>query len=407
MARTATPLTDKTIKSSKPKEKDYKLFDGNGLFLLITKNGGTRWRLKYQFNGKEKIFALGTYPQLTLAKARKMREELREDIANGIDPAEEKKQKKMQQKEIQLKDDKTFKVVALESLDKKNRLSENYKKKLEQSFEKNAYPFIGNNPISEITKKEILEIVERVENRGAIEMAHRLLTQINRVFNFAYAKEYIHENPCSRIDKQEELKTHKRGKFPTFTDKRRIKELLNAIDTFTGEYSTKMALTLAPYVALRPANIRLAQWSEINFTTKEWTIPKEKMKIKDVDFIVPLSDRVIEIFKEARKYDTGSKYVFPSYRNINNAMSDNTMNLALKRMGFAKEEIVPHGFRAMFSTIANEHISEHGVHPKVIDVQLAHSAKSKVESSYNRADYMSDRIKLMQWWSDYLDEVAK
>ncbi len=184
------------------------------------------------------------------------------------------------------------------------------------------------------------------------------------------------------------------------------------IDGYSGDFSTRMALTLLPYVAVRPANIREMEWNEIDFQKKIWIIPALKMKgtrafkeNKANNHTVPLTDRAIEILKEAQKLSTDESYVFPSNLHKGSPMSDNTLRRALHRMGFPKEEMVPHGFRAMFSTISNEHIREHGVHPKVIDIQLAHSAKGKVEGSYNRADYMKERKILMQWWSDYLDKV--
>ena len=406
MARTAIALTDKSIQSFKAETKDYKKFDGGGLFLLITKNGGKRWRLKYQFHGKEKIFALGTYPSLTLAKARVMRTELKEKIANGINPADERKVEKKKRKQEEEKIKNTFENVTIESLAKRNTLSEDYKRRLENSFKLDAYPFIGKIPIEDITKQDIITILERIEKRGAIESAHRLLTQINRVFKFAYIKEYIQVNPCDRIDRKEELQSPTSTKYATLTDENKIQSLLRLTDEYSGDFTTRMALTLAPYVALRPSNIREAEWSEIDFKNKRWTIPASKMKIKGQgDFIVPLTDRTIEIFKEVQIFSGDKKYIFHSYRNQNAPMSDNTLNQGLKRMGFTNKEIVPHGFRAMFSTLANDNLSSHGVHPKVIDIQLAHSGKSKIEASYNRADYLDDRIKLMQWWSDYLDGI--
>ena len=406
MARVTTPLSDKSIKSFKAEAKDYKKFDGGGLFLLVTKNGGKRWRLKYQFEGKEKIFALGTYPSISLANARSMREELKAKIANGINPADERKKKKQQLKKEAEKIKNTFENVAIESLAKRNTLSEDYKKRLENSFKLDTYPFIGQIPIEDITKKDIMTILERVEERGAIESAHRLLTQINRVFKFAYLKDYIQVNPCDKIDRKEELQSHTSTKYATLTDEKQIQSLLKLTEEYTGDFTTRMALTLAPYVALRPSNIREAEWSEIDFENRQWIIPSSKMKIKGQgDFIVPLTDRTIEIFQEVQVFSGDKKYIFHSYRNQNAPMSDNTLNQGLKRMGFTNKEIVPHGFRAMFSTIANDNLSSHGIHPKVIDIQLAHSAKSKIEASYNRADYLEDRIKLMQWWSDYLDAI--
>ncbi|WP_415405885.1 tyrosine-type recombinase/integrase [Sulfurovum sp. CS9] len=413
MARETTALTDKEIKGAKPREKDYKLFDGAGLFLIISTKGAKRWRLKYRFEGKEKVLALGVYPALTLAKARKMREKFREQIANGINPAEVRKEEKKKLNAENVRKATSLKSVINESLKKRNALSEKYMKRLQLSFKNNVNPFIGDIPIEDITKQQILEVVERVEHRGAIESAHRLLTQLNKVFKFALTKDYIEKNVCERIDRNEVLKTPIKKSYPTITDEKEIHKLLNTVEKYGGDAGTRLALMFMPYVTSRPYNILHAEWSEVDFEKRRWVIPASKMKAtadkKKIgkEHIVPLTDTTIKILKEAQLFSGDGKYVFPSFVHKQSAMSDNTLRRALHSMGFPKEQFTPHGFRAMFSTITNEHIREHGIHPKVIDIQLAHSAKGKVESSYNRADYMEDRIILMQWWSDYLDKVKK
>ncbi len=404
MARATEPLTDKGIRASKPKEKDYKLFDGRGLFLLVTTKGAKRWRLKYRFDGKEKILSLGVYPEITLARARKLREEFREQIANGTSPVDERKAKKKKLNALDAKKTNTLKKVIDESLAKRNTLSENYLTRLQNAFDNDVTPFIGKLSIEDITKADILEVVERVEQRGAIESAHRLLTQLNRVFKYALNKDYIEKNVCERIDRKEALKTPVKKSYPTITDEKQINTMLNMIDEYSGDFSTRLALTFMPYVASRPYNIRYAEWNEMDFEKKRWVIPASKMKTNK-EHIVPLTSRAIEILKEAEKFSAGEKYIFPSFLHKHSPMSDNTLRRALQRMGFPKEQFVPHAFRSMFSTIANEHLREHGIHPKVIDIQLAHSAKGKVEGAYNRADYMEDRKILMQWWSDYLDKI--
>ncbi len=403
-ASKSNALTDKAIKGAKPKEKDYKIFDGGGLFLLVTPKGAKRWRLKYRFNSKEKILALGVYPAITLAKARKFREEYREQIANGTSPADERKAEKKKLNALDAKKITTLKKVIDESLAKRNTLSENYLTRLQNAFDNDVIPFIGNISIEDITKADILEVVERVEQRGAIESAHRLLTQLNRVFKYALNKDYIEKNICERIDKKEALKTPTKKSYPTVTDEKTIHIMLNMIDEYAGDFSTRMALAFMPYVASRPYNIRYTEWVEMDFEKKRWVIPSSKMKTNK-EHTVPLTDSAIEILKEAQKLSGDERYVFPSNLHKGSPMSDNTLRRALQRMGFPKEQFVPHAFRSMFSTIANEHLREHGIHPKVIDIQLAHSAKGKVEGAYNRADYMEDRKILMQWWSDYLDKI--
>ncbi|MEA2047717.1 MAG: tyrosine-type recombinase/integrase, partial [Campylobacterota bacterium] len=384
-------LNNKGIKGSKPKEKDYKLYDGEGLFLLVAKTGGKRWRLKYRFEGKEKILALGVYPDLGLADARIKSQKYRQQIANGINPADVIKAEKEERNAIHAKKINTLKKVIDESMAKRNDLSENYLTRLQNAFNNDVIPFIGELSIVDVTKTDILDVVERVEQRGAIESAHRLLTQLNRVFKYALNKDYIEKNVCERIDRKEALKTPTAKSYPTITDKKTINIMLNMIDEYSGDFSTRLALTFMPYVASRPYNIRHAEWSEMDFEKKRWLIPASKMKTKQ-EHIVPLTDRAIEILKEAQKFSDGEKYIFPSFLHKHSPMSDNTLRRALQRMGFPKEQFVPHAFRSMFSTIANDHLREHKIHPKVIDTQLAHSTKSKVEGAYNRAEYMDDRI---------------
>ena len=393
-----TTLTDKYIKGLNPKEKDYKVFDGGGLFLLVVKGGGKRWRLKYRFNGKEKVLALGVYPALTLKKAHKMREDYKEQIANGINPAEERKQNKRAQKIEDNREYNTFKIVALKYFDKRNELNETYKTKLENSFKRNVYPYIGNTPIDEVTPHNIMDIVQRVERRGATESAHRLFTQLNKVFKYGVSNLLSSNNPCSNLDKNEILKSHTTKNYPTITNPKEIGILLNAIDDYTGDYLVKMALTIAPYVFLRPKNIRLAEWSEIDFEARLWKIPAEKMKTKR-EHLIPLTDRTIAILEEVQLYSGDATYIFHSMRSRTAPMSDATLNNALRRMGYSKDELVTHGFRAMFSTITHEEGKTH----EVIETQLAHSVGSKVSEAYNRALYLKERKELMQWWSDYLD----
>ncbi len=395
-------LTDKYYKALEPKEKDYKVFDGGGLFMLVAKTGGKRWRLKYRFEGKEKILALGVYPEITLAKARKLREDYREQIANGINPAEQRKQNKRVLKMEEQREYNTFKTVSLQYLEKRNELNEAYRERLKNSFKRNVYPFIGNTPIDEVEPIQIIDIVKRVERRGATESAHRLFTQLSKVFKYGVSNLLAKRNICNDMDKKEILKSHTAKNYPTITNPKEIGTLLNLIDDYMGDYLVKMALTIAPYVFLRPNNLRFAQWSEIDFEARLWRIPAEKMKTKR-EHLIPLTDRTIEILKEVQLYSGEAAYIFHSMRSTTAPMSDATLNNALRRMGYSKDEIVTHGFRAMFSTIAHEEGKSH----EVIETQLAHSVGNAVSQAYNRAKYLEERKELMQWWSDYLDNLKQ
>ena len=394
-------LTATEVKNLKPKEKDYKVFDGLGLFLLVAKSGGKRWRLKYRYNNKEKVLALGLYPALSLADARKMASNYRTDIANGIDPSQVRKDKKVEVKAKEQVTINTFKKVAEDYLTQRNELNEAYKTRLENAFSNDVYPYTKDTPITEIMPRDIIDIVKLVEERGAIESAHRLFTQISRVFKYAVSNQIAERNPCNDMDKNMILKSATKKNYPTITDSKTIQALLSSIDEYTGDYTTKMALKLLPYVFVRPFNIRHAQWEEIDFNDRLWRIPKDKMKTKK-EHLIPLTDTTLAILKEMYAFSSDAKYIFHSLRSKTSPMSDATLVNALRRMGYSKEEIVPHGFRAMFSTIAHE---KSPYTHEVIESQLAHSVGNNVSQAYNRAIYLDERKELMKWWSDYLDEV--
>lgn len=403
MARLVTPLTATKIQNAKPKVKDYKLSDGQGLYLLIKPSGGKLWRFKYRFEGKEKVMALGKYPEVSLVESRQLRATLREQIANGLDPIQIKKEEASLQKIQQVKEAYSFKKISLDYLDKRNELSEAYIVRLRASLKNDAYDYIGNTTISDITPKDIIDIIKRVEERGAVEGAHRLFTQLNKIFKYAVSNQVCERNPCSEIDKKEILKAPKKRNYPTITDPKEIKNLLQAIDGYGGAYTTRMALLLAPHVFVRPYNLRFAEWSEIDFDAKLWRIPAHKMKTK-VEHLVPLTDQTLAIFNEVYQHTADAKYIFHSLRSKTSQMSDAALNNALRRMGYSQDELVVHGFRAMFSTIAHEVSSfKH----EVIETQLAHSVGTKVSQAYNRALYLDERKELMKWWSNYLSDLQK
>jgi hypothetical protein len=251
MARKVTPLTAIEIKNAKPKEKEYKLSDGNGLFLLVKPSGGKLWRLKYRFSGKEKVIALGKYPGVSLADARKDRERLRSNIATGLDPASERKEEKNRALIQESKKINHFEDVAIAYLEKRHELNESYLVRLERAFKNDVFPFLKGKPLDKITPRNIIDIVKRVEGRGAIESAHRLFTQMNKVFKYAVSNQILSRNPCSEMDKGEILKSHTRKNYPTITNHNEIKNLLLSIDEYTGDHTVKMALKLAPYCQRR------------------------------------------------------------------------------------------------------------------------------------------------------------
>ncbi len=407
MARVTIPLTATEVKSAKPKEKAYKLFDGQGLFLFVDKTGGKLWRLKYKspVTDKEKTYSMGRYPDISLLQAREKRQELRSMITQGIDPMLEKQEEKVKLVAKEVKKSDTFKKVAEEFFKHKTDLSEGHLKRQKARLSNDIYPFIGDTPITEITRLNIIEAVKRIEARGTIETAHRVLSLCNSVFRYATAHEKIPYNILADIDRKNILKPAPDKNYPTITDPEEIKHLLNALDGYKGEAITRYALQLLPFVAARPGNIRSAEWSEIDFENYQWVISGEKMKTGG-KHIIPLSLQAMKIIKELQMLTGDGEYLFPSPLDKKRPMSDNTLNAALKRLGY-KGQMNPHSFRAMFSTVLHEKITEHNFHSGIIERQLAHKEKNKVKAAYDHSEYLPQRKELMQWWADYLDEVRR
>jgi len=406
MARMAKPLTDKEIKASKPKAKEYKLFDGGGLYLSITSKGHKWWRLKYRFNGKEKRTSLGVYPTVSLADARAKREELKKLISNGIDPNEKNKQEKQEAQKIEAKKENTFYSISQKWLKSyESQVSENYHIRLGRALKNYTYKkydtvHIKDTSIDEVTRLDIIAILEALKEKGLHETARRTMQILNKVYKYAVTHEYTPHNIIADIDSHIILGKKIKQNYPTFTKEKDIKGLLLAIDEYKGNYTSKMALKVLPCLFVRSYNIRHMEWVEIDFKAKEWTIPADKMKMKK-EFILPLPHQVISLLEELRENSLSAKYVFPSPIHKDRPLSDNALISALRRMGYTKEEFVPHSFRAMFSTVANEH----GQKSKVIEALLAHKNANEVEGAYNRAEYKKQKREVIQWYADYLEGV--
>lgn len=392
------PLTHVAIKNAKPKEKAYKLSDEKGLFLFITPTGGKYWRLKYRFGGKEKKLAFGVYPEVSLAEAREKRDKARKMIAENIDPGIVKQASK---RASVLASENSFQAVALEWYAKfSTKWVPNHADRTLRRLEKDVFPCIGKRPINEIKAPELLTVLRRVENRGAIETAHRIQQICGQVFRYGIA--------TGRADR--DISNDLRGALPptrkrhhaTIIDPKKIAELLRAIQSYEGYFVTKCALQLAPLFFVRPGELRKAEWEEINFETAEWRIPAEKMKMR-ATHIVPLSTQAISILKELQNFTGHGQYVFPSIRTLRRPMSDNTVLGALRRLGYAKDEMTGHGFRSMASTLLNEQ----GWNRDAIERQLAHAERNNIRAAYNYAEYLPERRKMMQHWADYLEALIK
>ncbi len=389
------PLTNTGIRNAKPTNKPQKLFYGSGLFLLISPSGGKWWRLKYRYGGKEKLISLGTYPNIGLKDARERRDEARKLLANNEDPSASRK------KEIhkaRLDAATTFQSVAIEWLEKQSRKqSEATQRKLKLILNNDLLPWLGKRPLKEIKPLELLTTIQKIERRGANQLAHSALRLSSKVFQYGVITGRAEHNSAADLRGALEpvVVTH----HAAITEPKQVGELLRAIEGYTGTFTVKCALQLSPMVFTRPGELRNAEWSEFNLDKAEWNIPAGRMKM-GTSHLVPLSKQALEILLELHLLTGYGSYVFPSIRTDKRPMSDNTVNAALRRLGFAKDEMSGHGFRAMARTILDEVL---GFRPDYIEHQLAHAVRDPNGRAYNRTTHLSERCKMMQAWSDYLD----
>jgi integrase len=402
--RKVTPLTDTEVKNAKSKEKDYILPDGNNLHLLVKATASKVWEVRYTVNGKTTKTTIGTYPAVTLAKARQIRDEYKAKAKQGINPTVERKESKQLQKLEDLKAVTTLDSVIDEYLQIiKGGISLKHYQKISRRFEVDISPFIGNNPIDEITHFQLLECIKRIESRGAKTLAKDALSYCEAAWRYAVGMGRTSFNITANIDKKTSFEKTKKKNYPHITDPKEFGGLLKAIDTYNGDYSTKWALKLLPLLFVRPANIRFMEWSEIDFDKCIWSIPADKMKMKAAH-IVPLAAQAIEILQEVHKYNGSYKYVFISPVSTIKPLSENTLNMGLMRLGY-KDKMVSHGFRHTASTLLHENKEMHGLDSLVIEAQLAHVERNSVKAVYNKAEYLSQRVKLMRWWANHLDTL--
>ena len=398
MPKRVTPLSDIQVKNAKPKEADYKITDGGGLYLLITPTGGKLWRMDYRFDGKRKTLTFGSYPATSLVNARKKREEAREQIAAVIDPGAVKKAEKLAQSELVTN---TFEAVAREWFTRNSsKWSENHAGRLFTRLEQDAFPFIGSRPIAEIKAPEVAALLTRIEIR-TLEGAHRIRISMGQIFRYAVSIGKADSDPVAPL--RDILPAVKNRHMAAPTDPKDVAPLLRAIDGFTGSFVVKCAMRLAPLLFVRPGELRHAEWSEIDIDAEQWSIPAEKMKM-NVPHLVPLSRQALAIIEELRPLTGSGRYLFPCTRSPLRCMSENSVNAGLRRMGFEKEEITGHGFRAMARTILDEVLGER---PDLIEHQLSHAVKDPLGRAYNRTSHLPERRKMMQKWADYLDGLKQ
>ncbi len=391
------PLTATAAKQAKPKGKDYKLSDTKGLFLLVKRNGSKYWRLKYRFGGKEKLLALGVFPEVSLKEAREKQADARKLLANGSDPGEAKRAKKSAQHQSS---DNSFEVIALEWFNiKMSDKSKSHQDRTKRALEKDFFPALGRLPISDITPPTLLSALRKIESRGAIETAHRAKQVAGQIFRYAVATGRADRDPSA--DLSGALKPPKEKHFSAITEPKAVGQLLIAIESFQGTATVKAALRLSPILFCRPGELRHMEWDEINWEENRWEIAADKMKLKQ-PHIVPLSKQALSILKDHQQLTGRGRFVFPSARGASRPLSENGVRTALRTMGYDNDTMTPHGFRAMARTLLDEVL---GYRIEWIEQQLAHTVKDTLGRAYNRTSHLVDRTAMMQAWSDYLDNL--
>lgn len=405
MPKRILPLTDLQVNKAKPKTSEYKLSDGQGLYLLVTPTGGKLWRLDYRINGKRKTASFGSYPALSLADARRRRDETKKLLANDVDPMVAKRAKKQAAVDRAAN---SFEVIAREWYGAyQTQWTEGHATNILRRLEREIFPYLGAMPIEDIKAPDVLQVLKKIESRGILETAHRVKIIISQVLRYAIAHGRRADRDCT-ADLRGALPPASTKHFGALTDPKDVGPLLRAIDGFQGSFVVKCALQLAPMLFVRPGELRGMEWEELNLDEAEWNIPVERMKLKTQTkldrkgqyHLVPLSTQAVEILCELKLLTGHSKYVFPCHRTPLRAMSENAITAALRRLGYTGSEMTGHGFRATARTILDEVL---GFRPDIIEHQLAHAVKDANGRAYNRTTFVAERRRMMQKWTDYLD----
>jgi len=390
-------LSDRQIKTAKPKHdgKVTKLSDGGGLFLQVSTTG-KYWRYNYRFEKKQKTLSLGIYPDISLSLARERHNEARELLARGVDPSQERQAEKQAE---QAKHQDSFENIATEWFAKfSEEWTANHKAKVWKYLERDLFPMIGDTPINDIEPPDVLKACNILVERGSTYSAHKVKQTAGQVFRYGVAT-----GKCQRdtaADLRGALPSPKETHYPTITKPLEVGALLRALADYQGDYTTKQAINLLPYLMCRPGELRHMEWPELDFDLAVWVIPANKMKSRR-EHKVPLSGQALVILKSMIEHSSTAKYVFHGLRSKERPLSDNTFNAALRRIGYTREQMVSHGFRGMASSLLNEQ----GWNPDAIEAQLAHQQSDKVRAAYNRAQYWDERVRMIQHYADYLDSL--
>jgi integrase len=393
------PLTDTAIRNAKAETKARKLFDERGLYLLVTPDGGKWWRFKYRFAGKEKLLSLGVYPDVGLKQAREKRDDSRKLVAAGVDPSAERQAARAALISAQRRDYDSFEAVAREWFERfsPNWVAEHAETVIHR-LEADVFPWIGSRPIAEVNAIELLDLLRRIEARGAISTAHRIKQICGNVFRYGIATGRASRDPSA--DLRGALSPERERHFGALTKPADVAGLMRGINSYRGSFVVRCALRFTALTFARPGEIRKAEWNEIDFDNAVWRIPAERMKMRR-EHLVPLSRQAVEVLRELHPLTGDGRYVFPG-RTPARPMSENAITAALRYMGYQRGQMTAHGFRTLASTLLNEQ----GWTADAIERQLAHAERDEVRGAYNRAEFLSERLQMMQSWADYLDRLT-
>ncbi|CAE6853348.1 Prophage integrase IntS [Paraburkholderia aspalathi] len=390
------PLTDIAVRRAAPRERAYRVTDGGGMYLEIAPSGGKYWRLKYRFGGRERLLALGVYPDVSLAAARKKRSAAREQLAAGIDPSDVKKADK---RAARLNANNSFEAVARDWLEERKSVVQigQHEKTLAR-LQNDVFPWLGKRPITEIDAPEILVVLKRIDSRGARYSAHRVRSEISRVFRYAIKEGKAKNDPANDLIGAIPPPIEKH--FAALTEPAKVAEMLRAFDGFSGTFPVLCALKLAPMLFVRPGELRQAEWAQFDLDKGEWRYLVTKTRTQH---LVPLATQAVALLRELQALTGKGRFVFPGARSTLRPMSEAAINAALRRLGYdTRTEITGHGFRAMARTILHEELEQK---PEVIEHQLAHAVPDNLGSAYNRTKFIRERRVMMQLWADYLGKL--
>ncbi|TAN03498.1 MAG: DUF4102 domain-containing protein [Rhodanobacteraceae bacterium] len=407
MAAQSKSLTALAARKAEPREKPYKLAAGGGLYLEVMPTGAKYWRWKYRYGNKEKRIALGVFPEVSLMQAGQLRDEARAKLRGGIDPASQRKLEKLA---VNLAAENTFAAIALEWLDTKSgEWMPEHTAKIRAWLEHHVFPWIGDKPIADLEAPEVLSMLRRLVKRGTLNTAGRIRETVSAIFRYAVATGRAKRDPAA--DLRDALPRADARNFAAITEPDCVAELLRAIDGYQGHPMTLAALRLSPLLFQRPGELRAMAWSEIDLQAAEWRIPPSRRKLRKAakenprtsPHIVPLATQAMAILRELQRLTGNGPLVFPGVRTRHRPMSENTVNAALRRLGYTTEQMTGHGFRHMASTRLNEL----GWNPDAIERQLSHRDRDSIRGTYNLAQYMDERRRMMQAWADYLDALKQ